>query len=279
MKRQAGVRRWRAGPWAHAHGGGPLERLVAWVATFVRDWIARFFDVQGIDRAMALGAQVFTAVLPLLIVYSAVVSGRSGDAFADRVSERLQLGGTAAESLHQAFSPSPAVQSSVTVLSVVLLVVSALAFTRALQRLYEGAFRQRALGYRGTPSGLLWLALFTLVLTIRPVLLSPVHGVLALAITLALSSLLWLATPYLMLGRRVPLTRLAPCALLTAGGMTALFATSFIWMPRVVSSSAGQFGVLGVGFALLSWLFAAGVVLILATTGGAVIDERLQNRR
>jgi Mn2+/Fe2+ NRAMP family transporter len=43
--------------------------------------------------------------------------------------------------------------------------------------------------------------------------------------------------------------------------------------------SAEQFGTIGVAFALLSWLVGYGFVLVLAASGGAVIEERLGTRR
>jgi membrane protein len=61
--------------------------------------------------------------------------------------------------------------------------------------------------------------------------------------------------------------------------MTALSVGSVIWMPRTVSSSAEQFGAIGVAFSLLTWLVGGGLVLVVATAGGAVIDERLGHRR
>ena len=38
-----------------------------------RAWASRFIEVQGIDRAMALAAQAFSALIPLLIVITAIV--------------------------------------------------------------------------------------------------------------------------------------------------------------------------------------------------------------
>jgi membrane protein len=61
--------------------------------------------------------------------------------------------------------------------------------------------------------------------------------------------------------------------------MTVLGTTSAIWFPRTLASWADQFGVMGVAFALLSWLVAAGFVLVGAATLGAVTTERLKAGR
>ena len=48
---------------------------------------------------------------------------------------------------------------------------------------------------------------------------------------------------------------------------------SLIWLPHSITASAEQFGAMGVAFSILSWLFGAGVVLVVTATGGAVITE------
>jgi membrane protein len=117
-----------------------------------------------------------------------------------------------------------------------------------------------------------------LLLTLRPVMLAGVHGVVRLVASIALSGVLWLVTPYVLLARRVPWRRLGPMALLTAAGMTGLTVCSALWMPYTVTSSAAQFGMIGVAFALLTWLVGFGLVLVTAAAGGAIIDERLLTR-
>jgi membrane protein len=100
-----------------------------------------------------------------------------------------------------------------------------------------------------------------------------------LVLSILLVGVLWLGTPYILLARRVPWRRLMPTACITGIGMTALALSTAVWMPRTVAASSQQFGVIGVAFALLSWLVAAGVVLVLSAAGGVVIDERLRARR
>jgi membrane protein len=67
---------------------------------------------------------------------------------------------------------------------------------------------------------------------------------------------------------------LVPADVITALGMSALGAATVIWMPHAVSDSAGRFGVIGIAFALLSWLVVAGFVLVGSATARAVIAER-----
>jgi membrane protein len=56
--------------------------------------------------------------------------------------------------------------------------------------------------------------------------------------------------------------------------MTVFRAASAVYMPAAFSSSAEQFGTLGVAFALIGWLFCAGCVC----TGAAAIGTAWRTR-
>jgi membrane protein len=240
-----------------------------------RSWATRFFDIQGVDRAMALAAQAFSALIPLLIVSSSVISRDDGASFADDLIDRFDLSGSAADTVELAFTSSQTVEDSISILGLLLLIFAGLSFTRGLQRLYEGAYGLPSRGYRNTPWGLAWLALIALYATLRPVLAGVFNdGAVRAGVSLALAAVAWTITPHLLLGRRLEWRRLVPGGVLAAVGMTALAASSVIWMPQTISSSAEQFGAIGVAFALLSWVVGAAFVLVGAATGGAVISER-----
>jgi membrane protein len=264
---------------ADPHRAGFVQRVIAAPLQFGRDWLLGFVQLQGFDRAVALAGQAFTALIPLLIVYSAVVSDATGRDFADTLIKNFELKGAAATNLKQAFAPPDEIESQVSALGVVLLVGSALAFTRALQRLYQLAWNQPSLGLRAAKWGLIWLAIVVVIVTVRPYILGAVHGLTLLVLTIAMSTLLWLITPFVLLARRVPWRLLVPTALLTAVGMTTLEICSALWMPHTVATSAEQFGVIGVAFALLSWLVGAGLVFVIAASGGAIMETRLAKRR
>ena len=72
----------------------------------------------------------------------------------------------------------------------------------------------------------------------------------------SLTRRLWLITPYLLLGRRLHWLRLLPVAVLSVIGMTGVGIWSVLWMPHTIAASADQFGVIGIGFALLTWFVA-----------------------
>jgi membrane protein len=253
----------------------PLDAVV----DLGRDWLARFVAVQGIDRSMAIAAYAYSALIPLLVVYSSVISRGDSSRFGDTLVRRFGLSDGAAVSVHEAFAPAGAVESGVTALSVALLLVSALSFTRGLQRLYELAFGLPTRGIRNTKWGLLWIAVVCLLTIVRPWVLGGLDGALETVGSLVVSLALWLVTPYMLLGRRVRWLRLLPGATLSALGMAGIGIWSVIWMPHTISSSASHYGVIGVGFALLTWLFVVAVVIVVATTGGAMIADRIDRLR
>ena len=248
--------------------------MVARTIEFVRSWLDRFIDVQGLDRAMALAAQAFGALIPLLIVYNAFVPRGSGKSFADTIINRFDLTGSAAATVREAFSSTQSVESSVSVLGIFLVLISALSFSRGVQRLYEGAYKLPKLGVRNTSRGLGWLLMLVVYVTVRPALAGLASGgAWKIAVSLVLGALAWTVTPYLLLGGRLTWRTLIPGGLLASVGMTILAIGSLIWLPHSITASAEQFGAMGVAFSILSWLFGAGVVLVVTATGGAVITE------
>ena len=239
---------------------------------FLVDWFDRVLEIEGIDRGIVIGAQAFTALFPALITYAAIVSRSDGNAFADRLIDRFGLEGQSAESVQGLFASTDG-STQASVIGAILVLFSALAFARALQRLYEHAWRMPKLGMRASHWGLVWLLLLLAWLGINPVLDNALPDGLAAITSLGVASLLWLATPYLLLARRVSWRELAPGTGLTVVSMTAAGAASVIIMPELISSASSEFGTIGAAFAVVTWLTALAMVLMVSVAGGAVIAD------
>ena len=229
------------------------------VLDFMNRLVSPVLRLNAIDRSLALGAQAFGALIPLLILLEAVEPGDAG--MADELIDRFDLGGSAAEAVRDAFTVSGE-QTSTTALSGVVLIVSVLSFTRRLQRLYEDTWGFEQRGLRGTGWGLLWIALFAVYASLQPVLDEIRDATTRLMLSLAGGFVLGLLTPYVLLGRRVPWRRLVFQAGLTAGATLALGVWSAIYMPRAIESSAASYGAIGIAFVLLTWLWGFGIVLV-----------------
>lgn len=253
----------------------PMQLLLAPGRPLAR-WLERLAALQLVDRGMGIGAQAFTTLIPLLIVYSSVVPVAEGRSFADRLISDLKLSEPTAASVRQAIAPSGTVAEGVTVLGFLLLIISALSFARALQRMYETAYGLRAIGIRGTPWHLAWIALIPVYLTLRPLVASLSGSFWQVLGSLLLAMLAWLVTPYILLARRLPAKSLLPVAAFTAVDMTALGYASLLYLPHSLTASAKQFGTIGIAFAILGWLVAAGFALVGSAAAGAVALEYLQ---
>jgi membrane protein len=166
------------------------------------------------------------------------------------------------------------VADGITGLSAILLVASVLTLSRGLQRLYQSAYGLPSVGWRGTPWGLLWLALVPLFVELRHLMSMVSHGVFAAVFAVGLAAVGWTVTPYVLLGRRLSWSVLLPGGLLAGAAMSALTVGSIVYMPHSVASSAAQYGLIGVAFAILGWLIACGFVLVGTATAGAVLVRR-----
>src|SRR3954447_19089182 len=237
--------------------------------TWGRGLLARLISLEVIDRSLVVGAQAFSALIPLLIVIAGAGAG-DGRSFADALVDRFNLKGDTADAVRETFGASTG-GPTLTVLGVLIVVFSALAFTRAMQRTFELTWGLPKRGVRGTGWGLAWLAAFATYLTIFPVVRGVFNGWPYDLVSLAGTFGLWLMTPYLLLARRVPWRRLIPQAALSAAGMTVLSGGLLIYAPRALENSAEEFGAIGVAFTLLTILWAAGFVLVTAAGVGAYI--------
>jgi membrane protein len=265
MSRRSGWPR-RSPPRATVRRASPLRTLLERLARVARWLVEPLLRFNLIDRSLALGAQAFGALIPLLIVLQSAQPGSRSIA-ADLI-ERFDLEGDAADVVREVFAVASG-QTTTTGLSVFVLVVSVLSFTRRLQRLYEETWEFEQRGLRGTGWGLAWIAFFALYGSLYPLLDGVVHGLAGVALSLAGVFALGLFTPYLLLGRRLPWRRLVPQGALTAVGLTALGIWSAIYMPRAIESSASAYGAIGVAFALLTWLWGYAIVLVVAAVYGS----------
>ncbi|MBB4665028.1 YhjD/YihY/BrkB family envelope integrity protein [Conexibacter arvalis] len=239
----------------------------------VRACLDRLVRIQFVDRAVALGSLAFTAMVPLLVIVAAYAPG--SESVAGTLIERFKLSGASAELMEEVFTQPDSSRGAISVAGALLLVGSALSFTRALQRLYELAWRLQTRGWKGTVAGLKWLAGVALWTTIfaavRTWLNDHTGALVSLIVALASSAVLWLLTPFVLLGGRVAWRRLVPTALLTSLGMSALSIGSVVYMPQAIAESADRYGSIGIAISLVSWLVGIGFVLVFCAAIGAVL--------
>jgi len=246
-------------------------RLVAerpLVALVLRS-LQRYIAIDGTQRGLVLAGQAFSALIPLLIVVSTIVSSNGGERLALRINDRFGLTGNGADAVRTLFAQPPGASQSVTFGSVLLLVISGLSCARTMQRTYEAAWQLPPRGLRGTLGGAGALALLLtqiLLLSLVAGFLrqAPAGSVLEFLVRACASSALWIALQHLLLGGRVAWRRLLPGAIVAGVGQQGVAALSTLWIPTVIANNATRYGAIGVSFALLSWLVLISIVLVVA---------------
>jgi membrane protein len=260
---------------ARAEPAGP-RRIAQNAFEFALRCARRFVEFEGIDRSVVLASQLFSAGIPLMMVFAALEPRGTRKDFATSVIERFDLHGSGADTVRALFLPSTDVRGALTWISLLLLLFSVSTFTRTVQHLYERAWGLERLGTRGAWRGFVWVLGLGVYLTLISLLKGSVDSG-AVRLLLALASIplafaFWLWTPRILVGARVGLRRFVPVASLTTIGMTIAALATPVYMPHLVSHNAARFGVIGVAFALLSWLFVIALVAVVGIVLGRQID-------
>jgi membrane protein len=84
----------------------------------------------------------------------------------------------------------------------------------------------------------------------------------------------WWFTIWFLLGGRVSWRRLFPPAVATGVFFVGMLAVFSLFLSGMVISDTKKYGPIGTVFALMSWLLACGVVIILGAATGLVWQER-----
>jgi len=194
------------------------------------------------------------------------------------LSRRLGLNHQASLDLSHLFASSTATSNAVTGLAYVFFILGGIAAATAVQDLYEKVFELEGRGMKDVLRRLLWLGVIVGGAFVSgwagPSLHRAGGPVLLGLIGLIIFTLFWWFTMWFLLGGRVRWLDLFPSAIATAIcwlGMEIVF--KFIFSNDVISDDK-KYGSIGVVFALMSWLIAIGVVIILGAVFGVVWRER-----
>jgi membrane protein len=230
--------------------------------------------IEGALHATVIAAQAFTSLLPFMVVASAVGPGDKD--LAARIVERFGLEGSSARSVRALFNSAGDVESTVTWVGVVILVLATLSFTRATQRMFQRAYGTQPRGPRDMWRGLVWLAGFALWITVSSPLRDAVEDIGGLLLALTVSGLiglvLWLWTPAILLDVS-DWRRLLPGAIVSAVLGALAGVASGIYIPILLKWSADKYGLIGIAFSLQSWLLVVAFVVVIGAVAGAVASE------
>ena len=237
----------------------------------------------GFDRSIALASAALTATIPLTILVSALSSELGGRDTADRMIDRYELTGGGAEAVRDIFSPSAGTSTTLGIVGFLFLVVAALSFSRAVQRLFEQTWELSPLSVRNTFNGLLWIG----GLTVYLVLSGAIHGELGrgdLELTAALVDapvtavfLVW--SGVVLSARRIPRPHLIPLGIIGSVLLALCSVGATVYVPSLFSTYATRYGVIGAVFAMISVFFCMMVAVVGSAVAGREVRDELDRIR
>jgi membrane protein len=254
----------------------PLTRwmIARWPGRVVLGGLAGFGRLELFDRAMALAAQLFTSVFPVLIMLSVWVGQPTSDGLADAVS----MPSVSQDVLDQALDESGG--TAFGLLGTLLVLASATSLSRALARAMATVWRLPRPKTRLTDAWR-WVAV-VMALALSVALARTLGGFTdalpprdtwTLVITFALDIFSAAFVPWLLLASQVPVRRLLPGAIVFALAMLVARPASEAYLPRALEESADRYGTIGVAFTYLAWLYVASFIFLAAAVLGNVIAE------
>lgn len=231
--------------------------------------------LEPFDRAMTLAAQAFTSIFPVVIVTFSLLPQDDSGRLGGHLAQALALPESTRSALADSLPDNPDQATTFGVLSLLIVLVSATSFSRALTRMYAKAWSVRGPGWR---SPWRWFAAIvaisscTVTLQIAQRAASgPGWTAAALVLTCVANTVLWTWVPSVLLAAEVPWRYLAPGGALMGLATVALFFAGRVYMPSAMSYADHHFGELGIAFTCIGWLFAVAFVLIVATVVGVVV--------
>jgi hypothetical protein len=242
----------------------------------------RFFAIDGVTWGGLMSIELFTTVLPLVILGFSYFSEFADNAsLGDVIVNQLKLRGITAQTVRATFGTSDALRSSWTVIGLAAWLLWGVLMAITVGSLFAKAWRREpfALAQR-VWRGVLWFLVYLATLLIREQILiaisqgSPWHLCLYV-VALVPDYLFWTVTPVFLVrdrprGKRILLT--AGLAGMLIDGVIVSAATSLVLPQLLVRWTS--FGPIGVALAAMSWCLVVGYGWVATACFSAVLAER-----
>ncbi|MFJ9173262.1 YhjD/YihY/BrkB family envelope integrity protein [Streptomyces sp. NPDC102360] len=244
--------------------------------------VHQLVHVTILDMATRLAAQAFLAALPMLIALASFCPQAVRRELLRSLRTLIGTSGAVARQAEEVTEGGDAALHSWGAAGVLVALLSATAFTRALQRLCERAWDVPHAGVRLVAwRWAVWLLVWVVMLIVQGTLHRAfgAGALLGYPLQFAAAALMWWWTQHLLLAGRVRWLPLLPGALLTAVGVVTFCGASGLWLPRALRMSVERYGALGSVFTVLSWLILFFTTVVFGVAVGRVLAEEEFLRR
>jgi membrane protein len=233
----------------------------------------RYNELNGRATAAAITLYGFLALFALCVLAVAIVGflQRNNDNVADDIVNYLGLRGTAARTVTDAVETAAKSAKVASVVGIVGLIWVGSSFAVSVASAYDIAWgvtprlaRERLVGLGWLAGGAVLLAAGSFVTAGLTALPAPVAP-LVLTTSLAVNTVFWLWTSWILPNRHLPWRIALPGAIVGAVGLEALKIVGGYVVPLLVARSSAVYGTIGVVFALLAWLLVLGRLVVIVT--------------
>ncbi len=233
--------------------------------------------MEGIDRAITLASQAFTALIPILILASTLTPKGDANVVAETMIRKFDLSGVTADAVNQLFTVPEGANGSLSAISILLLLFSGISFTRRMQRMYRAAWNEEKAGVRSALFAALGLLAIMLEATVLYAIRSlvrhlPLNWLIMFPLSFATGVVLWTSIPWLLLNRGIHWRRLVAQGVIASACISVYGIATSIYMPGLIERSISQFGLFGITIAIIGWLLAISMVLVASAAIGAEFD-------
>ncbi|MGW6269383.1 MULTISPECIES: YhjD/YihY/BrkB family envelope integrity protein [unclassified Streptomyces] len=245
--------------------------------------VQQLVRINILDMATRLAAQAFLAALPMLIAVASFSPDGVRRELLRSLRTLLGTGGPVVAQTEELSAGGDNTLHSWGAAGVLVALLSATAFTRALQRLCENSWGLPRASIRiAVWRWAVWLLVWIVMLVVQGTLHRAFGAgvLLGLPLQLAAAVLMWWWTQRLLLAGRVAWLPLLPGAVLTGTAVVVFCALSGLWLPRALHMSTDRYGALGSVFTMLSWLILFFTCVVFGVATGRVFaqEEFLRHR-
>ncbi len=241
----------------------------------------RFFEIQGLDLGGLLALELFTTVIPLILIGFGWFSGFSNSlSFGDLLIRQLELKGDGASQVRGLFGTGASLKNTWTVVGLGSFLVWGIPMSSQVAKTFARAWRRERFAFlQEVWRGAVWFFLFlaTQVATVA-IGTAGIHGVPRMVfnlLSLLPSFVLWFATPAILVRDGATAWKhLAWCGIagVVLDAVLIRFITRLL-LPALLSGWEG-FGPIGAAMTLLTWCTVVAALWVITACLGAVLWER-----